>query len=120
LAQKGPSYLAEEIRTRVAAHAFAFDMYGQVAEPGDKIEDPSIAWSHKRRRVALGRLTVERLASNTPDQDRRLAFSPTNLVDGIAPADPMITFRARAYPLSVKERQGDSNASGTATATIRP
>jgi len=117
-AKKGPSYLAEEVRARVAAHPFAFDMYAQVSEPGDKIEDPSIAWPHARRRVALGRLTVERLASNTPEQDRALAFSPTNLVDGIAPADPMITFRAHAYPISVQERQ--VGAAGPTTATARP
>jgi catalase len=120
-AQKGPSYLSEEIRTRVAAHPFAFDMYAQVAEPGDKIEDPSIAWSPTRRRVVLGRLTVERMASNTPEQDRALAFSPTNLVEGIAPADPMVGFRGRAYPISVKERQGGPNAGGTTTtANARP
>lgn len=119
MAQKGRDYLLEEIRTRVAAHAFAFDMYAQIAEPGDKVEDPSIAWPRTRRRVALGRLTVDRLASNTPEQDQALAFSPTNVVDGIVPADPMITFRGHAYPLSVKERQGDPNAGGTPNATIR-
>jgi len=117
-AKKGPSYLAEEIRARVAAHPFAFDMYAQVAEAGDKIEDPSIAWPHTRRRVALGRLTVERLASNTPEQDRALAFSPTNLVDGITPADPMITFRAHAYPISVKERQGEAIGPTAAAARL--
>jgi catalase len=120
VAQKGATYLAEEIRARVAAHVFAFDMYAQLAEPGDKVEDPSIAWPSTRRRVALGRLTVERLASNTPEQDRALAFSPTNLVDGITPADPMITFRGHSYPISVKERQDDPKAGGTTTATARP
>lgn len=118
VAKKGPNYLVDEIRARVAAHAFAFDMYAQLAEPDDKVDDPSIAWPPTRRRVALGRLTVERLASNTPEQDRALAFSPTNLVDGITPADPMITFRGHAYPISLKERQGD--AGGPTTATAKP
>jgi catalase len=68
--------------------------------------------------VALGRLTVERLASNTPEQDRALAFSPTKLVDGITPADPMVTFRAHAYPISVTERQGET--AGPTTAATRP
>jgi len=117
-AKQGPNYLGEELRARVADHPFAFDMYAQVAGPDDKIDDPSIAWPHTRPRVALGRLTVERLASNTPEQDRALAFSPTNLVEGIAPADPMITFRAHAYPISVKERRGD--AASPATASARP
>ena len=124
-AKQGSDYLSQEIRSRVATRPFAFDMYAQVAEASDAIDDPSIAWPATRRRVALGRLTIDRVAANTPEQDRALAFNPLNLVDGIAPADPIggaQAFRGHAYPISVKERRGDGDPTGAAAAprTGRP
>jgi catalase len=105
LASMGPNYLGDEIKARVAKGAFRFAFLAQLAEPGDKVADPSIAWPDSRTRVRLGTIEVRALAPDTPSADRALAFSPANIPDGIEPADPMVTFRARAYPLSVKERQ---------------
>jgi catalase len=104
-AKSGPLYLSEGIQARVARGPFRFGYYAQLAEPGDRIADPSIAWPDTRTRVLLGTIEVRSLAPNTAAEDRALSFSPTNLPDGIKPADPMVTFRARAYPISVKERQ---------------
>ncbi len=105
LAKNGPLYLSEDIKTRIARGPFRFAYYAQLAEPGDRIADPSIAWPDTRTRVLLGTIEVRSLTPNTATEDRALSFSPTNLPDGIKPADPMLTFRARAYPISVKERQ---------------
>jgi catalase len=105
VAKSGPDYLSEGIKARVAKGPFRFAYYAQLAEPGDRIADPSIAWPDTRARVLLGTIEVRSLAPNAPAEDRALAFSPTNLPEGIKPADPMLTFRARAYPISVKERQ---------------
>jgi catalase len=105
VAKSGPTYLSDDIKARVARGPFRFAYYAQLAEAGDRIADPSIAWPDARTRVLLGTIEVRSLAANTPTEDRALSFSPTNLPDGIKPADPMVTFRARAYPISVKERQ---------------
>ena len=105
MAKRSASYLMDEIKTRIGAGAFAFDLYAQVAERGDKIDDPSIAWPSTRKRVLLGRITLDKLAAATVEADKALAFSPTNLVDGIKPADPMVEFRGKAYPISVHERR---------------
>lgn len=105
MATQSASYLQDEIKARIAAGAFAFDLHAQLAEAGDRIEDPSVAWPSSRKRIKLGTITITRLAANTPEADKALAFSPTNLVDGIETADPMLDLRGKAYPISVKERQ---------------
>jgi catalase len=101
----GSDYLAKEIKERVSKKIIRFRMYAELAEAGDKIEDPSIAWPTNRKKVLLGIIAIKSMASNTEDQDKALSFSPNNIPDGIETADPMLNFRAKAYPISVKERQ---------------
>lgn len=104
-AAANPDYLQKEIPIRVARHAIKFKMYAQLAEEGDKIEDPSIAWPASRKLVFLGTIVINNMASNTVAADKALFFIPNNIPAGIAPADPMIDFRSEAYPISVKHRQ---------------
>lgn len=101
----GPDYLSAEISKRVATGPIRFKLYAQIAEPSDKIGDPSVAWPDTRKRVLLGILTIKRMGDNTEAADRALAFNPGNLTDGIAVADQMVTDRLKMYPVSVKERQ---------------
>lgn len=104
-AKANPDYLQKEIPIRVAKKSIKFKMYAQVAEEGDKIEDPSIAWPTSRKLVLLGTIEIKNMAPNTVAEDKALFFIPNNVPAGIAPADPMINFRSKAYPISVKERQ---------------
>ncbi|RFZ86075.1 catalase family peroxidase [Mucilaginibacter terrenus] len=101
----GDNYLSEEIKTRIGAGAVKFKLYAQVAETGDKIENPSIAWPNERKRILLGTITISRLADNSLEADKALIYNPGNLPKGIEIADPMVADRARLYPVSVKERQ---------------
>ena len=103
--KKDANYLVKEIKKHVATKRVVFRMYAQLAEEGDAIEDPSIAWPDTRKKVFLGTITITKLANNSIDADKKLFFIPNNIPDGIEPADPMINFRSQAYPVSVKERQ---------------
>ncbi len=104
-AKADADYLQTEIKERIAKRPVRFQLLAQIAEPSDKVEDPSIAWPATRRKVPLGVIELDRLAPNTPEQDKALSFSPTRIPDGIETADPMLDFRARAYPISLKARQ---------------
>ncbi len=99
------NYLINEIQTRISDKPVVFKMYAQVAEASDTIDDPSIAWPDTRKKVFLGTITITRLADNSIAADKQLFFIPNNIPDGVEPADPMINFRSKAYPISVKERQ---------------
>ena len=105
LATKSATYLADEIVARVNAKAISFTWYAQLAEPGDEIEDPSVAWPDERRLIELGVLTIDRTGPNTTGADKALAFLPGTLLPGIEIADPMLTIRNAAYPTSFHERQ---------------
>jgi catalase len=105
LAMESPDYLQKEIASRIAKEPAGFQMYAQIAEEGDDIENPSVTWSETRKQALLGVIEIQKLASNTMQADKQLSFIPNNLPDGIATADPMLNFRSNAYPISVKERQ---------------
>jgi catalase len=55
-AKAATNYLEEEIRQRVAREAVLFKVVLQLAAPGDKIDDPSVAWAATNKITALGTL----------------------------------------------------------------
>jgi len=103
LAQRGPDYLINEIGPRLRKGPVKFVLFLQVAEPGDKIDDPSVAWPESRKRITLGTITI-----TTPTKDSHTAdtllFLPGAVTAGIEPADPMIAVRSAAYPISFARR----------------
>lgn len=103
--KESADYLFTEIKKRIAERPIKFKLYAQIAEDGDKIEDPSIAWPDSRQRVLLGEITLTKLSENTPAEDKKYVLNPGNIPDGIEMADPMLELRSKAYPISVKERQ---------------
>jgi catalase len=105
LRSKGPDYLADEIASRVLTAPIEFDWYAQVAGAGDVIDDPSVAWPESRRLVLLGTTTIRNAAGDLAQADKALLSLPAKLRAGIEVADPMVTMRHQAYPLSFAERQ---------------
>jgi catalase len=103
-ATKSPDFLQAEIAERIKVAPILFDWYAQVSGPGDKVDDPSIAWPDARKLVKLGTISVNTLADQAAI-DKSLLFIPGNVPDGVAPADPMIEIRSNAYPVSFGERQ---------------
>jgi catalase len=104
IAKAAPGYLSDEIRRRVAKSPVRFKFSFQLAEAGDKIEDPSIAWSDKNKVIELGILEITSVVLDSEAAERTLLFMPGLLPDGIEPADPMIQFRNKTYPISYDRR----------------
>jgi catalase len=101
---RGATYLQDDIATRAGA---AFTLVVTLAEPGDPVDDPTVAWPDSRERVEVGRLEL-----TGPDTERErdgdvLVFDPTRVVEGIElSGDPILRFRPRAYSVSVERRSG--------------
>lgn len=105
LSKAGPNYLNEEIKSHLNSKSITFKLYTQVAEKGDIIDNPSIAWPDTRKRILLGTLSIKKVTANTLQEDQKLSFIPNHLTNGIEVADPMLEDRSKAYPISVKERR---------------
>lgn len=103
--EAGADYLQTEIKSRLSQKPVRFRLYAEIAQAGDEIANPSVAFPADRQKVLLGFIEIKKVSSNTPDEDKQLSFSPNNFPEGIEPADPMLDFRSKAYPLSVKARQ---------------
>lgn len=105
LPSKGPNYLQEELPRRLSNGPIIFDWYAQIANTGDAIADPSIAWPETRRLVKLGSVRIDQLVADAALVDKATMFQPLNVPDGIDSADPMLGIRQAAYPLSFEHRQ---------------
>lgn len=105
LKAQGPDYLQQEILARLAKGPVVFDWYAQVAEPGDRIEDPSTAWPESRRLVKLGTFTLARPPADLAATSKAYMVLPGQPHPGIEAADPMLLLRNRAYPISFGQRQ---------------
>lgn len=102
--ERGRDYLQEEILTRPIS---AFRMVVVLAEDGDEVGDPTVAWPPERERVEVGRLELTGPDTEREQGDDILVFDPTRTTDGIEPSDdPILRFRPRAYAASVTRRTG--------------
>lgn len=102
---QGASYLQDDIVARVGKAPVVFDWYAQIAEKGDKIVDPSIAWPDTRQMVKLGTLSLSRLPDDPDSAEKTLLFLPGQPHPSVEPADPMLVMRNTAYPISLGHRQ---------------
>jgi len=101
---RGRDYLQQEIAAR---HSTTFRMIAVIAEDGDAVDDPTIAWPEEREQVQLGRLELTGLDKERERDGDILVFDPTRVTDGIELSDDeILRFRPRAYSASVTRRSG--------------
>ncbi len=103
VSKMGPDYLVDEIGERVRRGPVKFKLFLQMAEPSDKIDDPSIAWPDSRKKIELGTIAITKTTTLSHTADT-LLFLPGAVVPGIEAADPMIAVRSAAYPISFARR----------------
>lgn len=102
---RGPDYLQQELRERLAAGPVAFSLEVQIAEEGDPTDDATAAWPEERETVEVGRLEVTAEAFDRDTGDDVLVFDPTRVTDGIACSeDAILLARPKAYAASVARR----------------
>ncbi|HEU4459425.1 MAG TPA: catalase family peroxidase [Methylibium sp.] len=102
---KGPDFLADDLRQRVAAGNVAFDFNLQLAQPGDKLDSAVTPLPDDRKKVTLGRLTIKSVAADATGPCVTINFNPMVLPKGVEPsADPMLAARAAPYAVSQGRR----------------
>jgi catalase len=100
-----PNYLMDELPVRLAKAPVKFQLFAQVAEDGDAIDDATAVWPPERKRVLLGTISVRKMLPEQTAAQRAIMFSPLNLLAGIEPsADPILLARPPAYGVSFSRR----------------
>jgi catalase len=105
VAKADPNYLSKELKERVGRGAVRFALVLEIAEPGDKLDDPSIAWPQSRKKIELGTIEITKSVPDNAAAEYRLLFIPGAVPAGIEAADPMIAARSAAYPVSFGRRK---------------
>ena len=102
---KGPDFLFDELRQRVAAGAVAFDFNLQLAEAGDKLDSAVTPLPEDRKKLTLGRLTLKSVAPDANGACLAITYNPLVLPKGVeAGPDPMLVARAAPYAVSLSRR----------------
>ena len=102
--QRGPDYLQQELRERLARGPVEFSLKLQLASGEDPVDDPAAVWPEDRETVIAGTLKVTAVQP-LEENANVVVFDPTRLTDGIEPSeDPVLLFRPRAYSVSAQRR----------------
>jgi catalase len=105
---KGPDFLIDDLRQRVAAGGVAFDFNLQLAQPGDRLDSAVTPLPEDRKKVTLGRLTITGVAPDATGPCLGITYNPMILPKGVEPsADPMLAARAAPYAVSLGRRLGE-------------
>lgn len=104
--ERGPHYLADELRERLPQRPLRFDLEVQLAAEGDDPHDPTSVWPDDRERLVAGTLEI----SEPAEGHDGIIFDPMRLTAGIEPSDdPILRFRPAAYSVSYDLRTGSQH-----------
>ena len=109
-AARGPNFLFDEIKERVAKEPVRFRVAVQMAEDGDMVNDATIGWPEERPQQAFGEISLREIAADNASEQQQIIFDPIPRVDGIeASADPLFEPRANIYLMSGRRRRTVGN-----------
>ena len=105
-AAQGPNFLMEELDSRLADASIQLQVWVQVAEEGDVVDDATEHWPAERAEILLGVITLTQCVPDDDAEGRRIIFDPIPRVAGIEPsADPLLEPRADVYVMTGKRRR---------------
>jgi catalase len=103
--KRGPDYLHEEMRRRLADGAARFMLQLQLAADEDPTDDPTSVWPAERETVIAGTLELTEAIPSPEENGELVVFDPTNVTEGIELSDdPILRYRPGAYTVSVDRR----------------
>jgi catalase len=106
---KGPDYLSEELKERLAKGPAKFRIEVEIAKEGDDVADATKTWPADRKHIEFGTLTLTGLVPTDDPEASRIIFDPIPRVDGIEPSqDPLIELRSALYLISGRRRRSEA------------
>jgi catalase len=106
VAKKGPNFLFNDIKGRIAGGAVMMRVVVQVASDGDVVDDSTVHWPNERPLLEFGTIELNGLVPEGDVAQRQIIFDPIPRVDGIEPSgDPLLDPRASVYLVSGHRRR---------------
>ncbi|MEW2548396.1 catalase family peroxidase [Streptomyces sp. NPDC047002] len=101
-------YLFDALVRDLSAGPLRWRLVVTVAEPGDPLDDATLPWPKRRRRVVAGTLTLDTVETEAPGTARDVNFDPLVLPPGIEPSDdPLLSARSAVYAQSYARRAAE-------------
>lgn len=108
LAGMPADFLEARFKERVAKGPVKWDMFVTLAESGDVLTNPTVAWPAQRKQVRVGTLVLSKSSPQAGGSCEKINFDPMVMSDGVeASDDPVLRFRSAAYAVSFGRRLGD-------------
>jgi catalase len=103
---KGPDFLFDELNERIAAGPVSFQIFAQLANEGDEVNDATVHWPEDRPLERLGQMVLTAPVANDAQEQKKIIFDPIPRVEGIEPSDdPLLELRAAIYLMSGRRRR---------------
>jgi catalase len=103
---KGPDYLFDDLKRRIASGPVTFTILVQIANENDVVNDATVHWPEDRPLVNFGTFSLNAVVPDDPAQQRQIIFDPIPRVDGIEPSDdPLLELRSAIYLQSGRRRR---------------
>jgi len=105
---KGANFLFDELRQRVAKGPVEFNMVVQIAENGDVLDSSTVAWPDTRKKVVVGKLSVDKVSADDKGDCVGITYNPMVVPTGVEIGpDPLFAARASSYAVSLGRRLGE-------------
>ena len=102
---KGPNFLFDELRQRVAAGKASFNFNLEIAQAGDVLDNATIPLPEGRKKITLGVLKVVSVSADSTGPCLNITFDPNIMPKGVEGApDPMLRARTAPYAISLGRR----------------
>lgn len=102
---KGPNFLFDDLRQRVASGKASFNFNLEIAQTGDVLENATIPLPEGRKKITLGILKVVSVSPDSSGPCLNITFDPNIMPKGVEGApDPMLRARTVPYAISLGRR----------------
>jgi len=103
---KGPNYLFDELKEKIARGPIEFRVMVQLANDGDVTDDATVHWPADRKVMELGKIALDKPVVNDAAEQKQIIFDSIPRVAGIEPSgDPLLELRASVYLMSGRRRR---------------
>jgi catalase len=107
-AAQDKNYLFDALIEAIHRQPLRWQLIVIIGQPGDPINDATIAWPAEREQVDVGTLTLDRVESDETGAATDINFDPLVLPAGIATSDdPLLSARSAVYSQSFTRRAGE-------------